>query len=189
MEFYEDEFGRHKGEVSLPDDKPGTWSIEEGDELTEDDLQLELFFDGDEVRPVREGQPMGGQNFGRNNVTTSANDKNNPSQYAGNHNAYFNRTEPMEEHPENSNLRVQDQLGLPDYDKAQPGIFENSNSPKPEPVEKGNGENDRPHKGGDQYQQGTVDDDEPNIAGPNELPDQQKVGEDVDGQDDHHVET
>jgi hypothetical protein len=62
--------------------------------------------------------------------------------------------------------------------------------PKPEKVEKGNGENDRPHKG-DSHQGGKADDDTPNIPGPSELPDQQKVGEDVD--DDtfqrDHIET
>ena len=62
-------------------------------------------------------------------------------------------------------------------------------TPKPDKVERGNGKNDRPHKG-NTYQEGTADDDnQPNIPGPNELPDQQKVGEEVDDDDREHIET
>ncbi|WP_214070746.1 hypothetical protein [Mucilaginibacter sp. dw_454] len=97
----------------------------------------------DDTRPVREGQPMGGQNFGSNNVTSSGDDKNNPSQNAGYSNAYFKRTEPAEEHTESNNFK---------------------------PGEK------------QVYNEGTADNDgeshdKPNIPGPGELPDQQKVGE------------
>ncbi len=58
-------------------------------------------------------------------------------------------------------------------------LFNESEMPKPEKVERGNGENDRPHKS-EPYQEGTADNDgqqETNIPGPIELPDQQKVGE------------
>ncbi len=188
MEFYDDEFGLNRDGLSQTEVKPGGRHVEEGDELTEDDLQLELFA-GYETRPVREGQPMGGQNFGRNNTTSSANDKNNPSRYAGTSNPYFNRTEPMEEHPENSNFKDPDQQGRPDCDKARPDAFRNTAEPKPEKVERGNGDNDRPHKGGDEYQKGTADEEQTNIAGPNELPDQQKVGEDIGEDDRDHIET
>ena len=188
MEFYDDAFGQDRDRLSQTDIKPRTRRVEEGDELTEDDLHLELFADG-ETRPVREGQPMGGQNFGKNNNTCAANDKNNPSRYAGTSNPYFNRTEPMEEHPENSNFKDPDQQGFPDYDKARPDAFRNSAEPKPEKVERGNGENDRPHKGGNEYQQDVTESDQPDIAGPEELPDQQKVGEDVSDDDREHIET
>ena len=151
--------------------------------LTEDDLQSEFF---QNKKPVREGTPMGGHNFGKNNNTSAANDRNNPSQYAGNTNPYFDRTEPMEEHPEDSNFKFPSQQGTPEYDKAMPGFVKNTSEPKPEKVERGNGENDRPHKG-NAYQEGTEDDDNVNIPGPNELPDQQKVGEEVDERD--HIET
>jgi hypothetical protein len=59
--------------------------------------------------------------------------------------------------------------------------------PKPEKTERGNGENDRPHKGDTYYD----DDNEVNIPGPLELPDQQKVGEPDAGNDDErdHIET
>lgn len=71
------------------------------------------------TNPVREGQPMGGQKFGESNNTYAGDDKNNPSQNAGYTNEYFRRTEPSDEHPEDSNFKVKDQEGLPDYDKAQ----------------------------------------------------------------------
>jgi hypothetical protein len=138
---------------------------------------------------IREGQPVGGQNFGKNNNTSAANDKNNPSRYAGNSNAYFNRTEPSEEHPEDSNFKVPKQAGAPDYDKAQAYSAISSANPKPEKVERGDGENDRPHKGDSSYREETGDNDYVNIPGPNDLPDQQKVGEDVPDDDKWHVET
>lgn len=59
------------------------------------------------------------------------------------------------------------------------GLSTESINPKLEKVEKGNGENDRPHKQ-QPYQEGNENNDAPNIPGPEELPDQQKVGEDVD---------
>jgi hypothetical protein len=71
------------------------------------------------AKPVREGQPMGGQKFGESNNTYAGDDKNNPSQNAGYSNEYFRRTEPSDEHPEESNFKVKEQDGSPDYDKAQ----------------------------------------------------------------------
>ena len=64
-------------------------------------------------------------------------------------------------------------------------------TPKPEVPERGNGENDRPHKSDPYYQEGTADNEnEPNVPDPNELPDQQKVGEEQDDPDDKdHIET
>jgi hypothetical protein len=182
-----------KDEVLLNEDvqskqqnvKPNAWRIEDENNLREENLEINLN-GSNTVKPVQEGTPMGGHNFGGNNKTSAANDKNNPSQYAGNTNAYFDRTEPSDEHPENSNFKDQNQQGSPDYSKAQPTSA--AEEPKPEKVERGNGENDRPHKG-DNDQQGTTDDDAPNIPGPGELPDQQKVGEDVDLDDKDHIET
>ena len=136
---------------------------------------------------------MGGQNFGENNNTPSGDDKNNPSENAGYDNAYFKRTEPSEEHPEDTNFRSPEQEGAPNYDKAQPYSNMTTEDPKPEPVERGNGENDRPHKSAD-YVEGTDDSDgeqQTNIPGPIELPDQQKVGEPDPGNtsENDHVET
>ena len=87
---------------------------------------------------VMEGQGMGGQKFGENNLTPAGNDKDNPPQNAGEHNAYFARTQPAEEHPEDSNFKAE-------------------------------GDGKEKNEG------------EPNVPGPNELPDQQKVGEDNNG--------
>jgi len=129
--------------------KPNAYRIEDDDNLEEKDLKTHYLFGDSEMKdtnaPGMEGQGMGGQAFGQNNLTPSGDDKDNPSRNAGKGNAYFNRTQPAEEHPENSNFK--------------PGDDE------------------------DNYQEGTADNDgkgdaQPNIPGPNELPDQQKVGED-----------
>jgi hypothetical protein len=188
MELYDEDLEQNQSGVRETDSKPAAWRAEEGDELTEDDLQRELF-DDDQTKPVREGQPMGGHNFDKNNNTSAANDKNNPSQYAGNSNPYFDRTEPMEEHPENSNFKPPGQEGLPDYDKARPDLSTNSTPPKPEKVEKGNGDNDRPHKGGDDYPNGPAGNEQPNIPGPSKMPDQQKIGEGLEADEREHIET
>ncbi|AYL99166.1 hypothetical protein [Mucilaginibacter celer] len=62
-----------------------------------------------------EGKGMGGHNFGHNNITKAGNDEANPSQMAGNNNAYFNRTQPAEKHPENNNFKVPGQEEEADY--------------------------------------------------------------------------
>lgn len=163
--------------------KPNAWRVDEDDNLEQGDLEGRA---GDaDLNPVREGKPMGGHAFGENNLTPSGDDNNNPSQNAGNSNAYLARTEPSDEHPENTNFKAPGQGGRADYSEAQTISAE---SPKPEEVERGNGENDRPHKG-DTYQEGTADNDGPNFPGPNELPDQQKVAEPINDDDLDHNET
>lgn len=72
-----------------------------------------------QTKPVREGEPMGGQKFGESGNTYAGDDKNNPSQNAGYTNEYFRRTEPSDENTEDINFKVKDQEGSPDYDKAQ----------------------------------------------------------------------
>jgi hypothetical protein len=123
-------------------DKPTAHRVEDDDNLEEKDLKRAYLFGDSKVKstndPGMEGQGMGGEHFGQNNLTPSGNDKANPSQNAGNTNAYFNRTQPSEEHPEDSNFVAPDQQGRPGVNKG-----------------------------------------EPNIPGPNEVPDQQKVGEDI----------
>lgn len=115
-------------------DQPKISRVEDKDDLTEEDLKTNYLFGNGKMKsataPGMESQGMGGQHFGENNLTRSGNDQANPPRYAGESNAYFNRTEPSEEHPENENFKPAEQQG------------------------------------------------EPNIPGPNELPDQQKVGED-----------
>lgn len=191
MEINDKELLNDKDNHSAPETvKPNAWRVDDEENITEEKLERNLYGKSeDNTSPVREGQPMGGQSFGKNSNTPAGDDKNNPSQNAGYGNAYFARTEPSEEHPENTNFTPGTQDGEPDYDKAQPSANISNESPKPEKVERGNGENDRPHKG-NTYQEGTADNEsEPNVPGPNELPDQQKVGEDI-GEDDHdHIES
>ena len=127
------------------DDKPTAYRVDDDDNPEEKDLKTHYLFGEGKMKsvddPGMEGQGMGGEKFGQNNLTPAGNDNANPSQNAGNTNAYFNRNEPSEEHPEDSNFVASNQEGRPGNDGGQP-----------------------------------------NIPGPNELPDQQKVGEDRDDQ-------
>ena len=161
--------------------QPSASRVDDGDELDEKDLQKTfLFGKGENLANPTEGKGAGGDNFGKDNITPAGNDKNNPTQMAGHSNAYFDRTEPTDEHPEDENFTAASQDGSPDYSKAQPHSSMENASPKPEEPKRGDGENDRPHEQ-EAYTEGTADNDsgdETNIPGPNELPDQQKVGED-----------
>ena len=96
------------------------------------------------AKPIREGQPMGGQKFGENNVTKAGNDKNNPAQNAGESNAYFNRNQPAEEHTESNNFKPAEQEGSPDYAKAQTGHSdkESQQSPSEQTYEEGTADDD-----------------------------------------------
>lgn len=170
--------------------QPGGRRIDNGAGLDEEDIKRTFLFGkgGDPANPT-EGKGVGGQNFGQENNTPAGNDKNNPTRMAGHTNAYFDRNEPSDEHPEDSNFTAKYQDGEPDYSKAQPNNTAMENTePKLEKVERGDGENDRPHEQ-EPYYEGTDDNDgtdKPNIPGPNELPDQQKVGEDDEKE---HIET
>ncbi len=158
--------------------QPTAVRIDDDSDLNE--KSLERSFTGKSEKPVKEGTATGGQNFGKNNVTPAGDDKNNPSRTGGYDNDYFARNEPSDEHPENSNFTSANQDGTPNYAAAQ-GSPVTSETPKPEPVERGNGENDRPHEQ-EPYVEGTDDSDGENIPGPGEVPDQQKVGEEVDNE-------
>lgn len=164
---------------------PDAYRVKDENNIEEKDLEKNYLFGKGDFHPnPTEGQGTGGSDFGEQHLTPSGDDKNNPSRNAGYTNAYFARTEPSDEHPENENFKPEYQEGSPDYDKAQP---QSSTEPKPEKVERGNGENDRPDATSP-YREGKQDNDttEENIPGPQELPDQQKVGED-DGEE--HIET
>jgi hypothetical protein len=183
MLYQEDELMNDRDDQSQQEqNKPGGYRVDDDNNVEEKSLHRSFLFGDDKAKPIREGTPMGGENFGKNNVTPAGDDKNNPSQNAGYSNAYFRRTEPLEEHPENSNFKVPDQEGSPDYSKAQPKFEEEGGD-----AESG----DKPKQ--QETQEGTADNDgnngEPNIPGPNELPDQQKVGEDNDDDEKYHVET
>jgi hypothetical protein len=193
MIFNDDKFAgdRDDHQQASANTQPNAYRVDDGENIEEDDLKKTyLFGKGDKTANPTEGKSAGGESFGENNLTPSGDDKNNPSRNAGYNNGYFARTEPSEEHPEDTNFTAGNQDGAPNYNKAQATA---GNEPKPEKVERGNGENDRPHPQ-EGYAEGTDDNDgtgKPNIPGPNELPDQQKVGED-DGNNDRlkqHIET
>jgi hypothetical protein len=103
--------------------KPNVYRDEKTKNQEEKDLKRSFLF-GDTSKganaPGMEGQGMGGHKFGEENHPPTGNDPNNPSQNAGDTNAYLARTKPSEEHPENNNFKVQQQQGEPDYDGAQP---------------------------------------------------------------------
>jgi hypothetical protein len=132
----QDEHAERKGQGNA---KPNAYRVEDGNNLEEKDLKTHYLFGDAKMKspddPGMEGKGMGGQKFGENNLTPAGNDAANPSQTAGENNAYFARRQPAEEHPEDSNFKAK----------------------------------------------GPGNDDKPNVPGPGELPDQQKVGEDNDG--------
>jgi len=121
-------------------DKPNAYRVEDDNNLEEKDLKRTYLFGDAKMKstddPGMESRGMGGQSFGENNLTPAGNVEANPPQNAGEGNAYFRRTQPAEEHPEDENFVARDQEGEPGGNKP-----------------------------------------EPNIPGPQELPDQQKVGE------------
>lgn len=132
-----------------PEKKPNAYRVEDDDNLEEKDLKKTYLFGNAQMKrtdePGMEGQGMGGQSFGSNNLTPAGNDEANPAQNAGEGNAYFRRTQPAEEHPEDENF-------VPATQEGGPGGKEN----------------------------------EPNIPGPQEVPDQQKVGEETTSEQDKH---
>jgi hypothetical protein len=129
-------------------DKPNAYRVDDDKNLEEKDLKRSYLFGDAKMKdinsPGMEGQGMGGQSFGSNNLTPAGNDEANPPEMAGEDNAYFSRTQPAEEHPEDENFVPKDQEGGPGKQKA-----------------------------------------EPNVPGPQELADQQKVGEEDGKQGEH----
>lgn len=102
------------------EEKPRAYHVEDDHNLEEKDLKRSFLFGSDQDanpdQPGYESHGAGGQNFGKTNVTTSGDDAANPSQNAGYSNAYFARTEPSEEHPEDLNFKPADQQGAPHQD-------------------------------------------------------------------------
>ena len=169
------------GNTADQHDKPTAYRVEDDDNLEEKDLRRSyLFGKGDEEKsgdePNMEAEGQGGHKFGEDNNTPSGDDKNNPSQNAGYSNGYFSRTEPSEEHPEHNNFKDPNQLGQPNYSEATGGASTGqSDEENAGPVKEG--ADDNKNESEQSYQEGTADGQDENIPGPNELPDQQKVGE------------
>lgn len=90
--------------------KPNAYRVDDDKNLEEKDLKMHYLFGSAKMKsttdPGMEGQGMGGQKFGENNLTPAGNDEANPPQNAGEDNAYFARTQPAEEHPEDSNFEA-----------------------------------------------------------------------------------
>lgn len=167
--------------------KPNAYRVDDDDNLTEEDLQHGYPTSKDDLQkqdaPGMESRGMGGQSFGENNITPSGDDPANPSQTAGYTNEYFRRTQPSEEHPENNNFKDPSQLGQSNYSAAM-SASQNGRSDEDSGETTTSGEgNPAPSQSPQRYQEGTADDDgkgqdrQTNIPGPNEVPDQQKVGE------------
>ncbi|UOE47107.1 hypothetical protein MTO98_22135 [Mucilaginibacter sp. SMC90] len=185
MELRDDEL--RSDELNRPENeenKPNAYRVDDDNNEEEKDLKRSFLFGNSEMKSPddegMEGKGMGGHNFGQNNITPAGNDKDNPSQMAGNNNEYFNRTQPAEEHPENSNFKDPNQAGNANYGNVI-NVSQNGRSDESE----GQTEtNDKKPNAQQQYEEGTADDDgdseskqQTNIPGPNEVPDQQKVGE------------
>ncbi|MGY3213071.1 hypothetical protein [Mucilaginibacter sp. HD30] len=113
-------------------DAANAYVVKDEDGVEEKDLKRSYLFGDAETKPVREGQPMGGESFGENNVTPSGDDENNPSRNAGYSNAYFGRTEPAEEHPENSNFTPDGENNYQEGTADNDGQYQNA---EPGPVE------------------------------------------------------
>ncbi|MFD0793881.1 hypothetical protein ACFQZX_09640 [Mucilaginibacter litoreus] len=169
-------------------EEPKAYRVNDDDNLEEKDLRKQTFLFGTEEKdgtePGMEANGAGGQNFGESNVTPSGDDPNNPSQNAGYDNEYFKRAEPSEEHPEFQNFKDPNQLGQPNYSEATGAVpTGQSDEENAAPAKEGSDENKNDQN--ENFQEGTADNDGHNtginsdgdVAGYNELPDQQKVGE------------
>lgn len=162
-------------------EQPNAYQVNDEDNVEEKDLRRTfLFGKGDEEEKGKanasEGFGSGGQSFGEVSKTPAGDDPNNPSQNAGYSNAYFSRTEPLEEHPENNNFKDANQLGQPNYAQAADAAKTGQSDDENTGPEKDSDEAEE-NKQDESFQEGTVDGDDVNIPGYNELPDQQKVGE------------
>lgn len=176
--------GNNTGHI---ENEPNVYRVEDDENLTEEDLQRGFPVSKDDMRkqdaPGMEGHGMGGENFGKNNLTPSGDDQANPSQTAGYTNEYFRRTQPAEEHPENSNFTDPSQAGQSNYGQVMDAT--NHTGRSDQQPDKGNQDDQtgqqphpqQPYREGTADNDGTGEDKQVNVPGPNELPDQQKVGE------------
>lgn len=129
--------------------QPGGYRVGDDHNLEEKDLKRSYLFGSSKMRspdePGMEGTGMGGHAFGENNLTPAGNDEANPPENAGEDNAYFSRTQPAEEHPEDENFVVKNQEGSPGLGQLKVEKNEGSTDTRPNPQE--------------EYREGTVDED------------------------------
>jgi len=137
--------------------RPNAYRVDDDKNLEEKDLKTHYLFGEGKMKstsdPGMEGQGMGGQKFGRENLTPAGNDEANPSQNAGEDNAYFARRQPAEEHPENSNFEA----GRPGDDHGKPNIPGQVELPEQQKV--GEDNNDKHPQPQEPYREGTADND------------------------------
>lgn len=168
------------GSTAEQHDKPTAYRVEDDDNLEEKDLRRSyLFGKGDEEKggdePNMEAEGQGGHRFGEDNITPSGNDRNNPSQNAGNSNAYLAKTEPSDE-SSTTNFKDPNQLGQPNYSEANSAASTGqSDEENTAPVKEGSGDSEANPQHPSETEGATQDDDN-SVAGYGELPEQQKVG-------------
>ncbi|HEY9196079.1 MAG TPA: hypothetical protein VIM77_07425 [Mucilaginibacter sp.] len=165
MEFNDQELsnGEDNQAQRQENNKPNAYRVDDDDNLTEEDLQHGFPTSKNDMKkqdaPGMEGHGMGGHSFGENNLTPSGDDPANPSQTAGYTNAYFRRTQPAEEHPENNNFKDPNQLGQSNYSAAM-GAEKNGRSDEDSGATTDSNGNREPFVQSQQpYQEGTADND------------------------------
>ncbi|MEO6521426.1 MAG: hypothetical protein ABIN91_07110 [Mucilaginibacter sp.] len=163
MNLQDEPLANAQGEVQKPtnDTKPNAYRVDDDKNADEASLRKNYIIGGemkDANAPGMEGEGMGGHKFGGTSHPPTGDDPANPSQNAGYTNAYFAKTEPSEEAPENNNFKNEAQQGEPDYQTGN----------KPSPHE--NNEQEIHHESGSSTS------DAPELPGPGEKPEQQKVG-------------
>lgn len=98
--------------------KANAYPVDDDSNLKEENLKKSFL--GGEVKdadaPGMESHGYGGHKFGEDNNTPSGNAPNNPSQNAGDTNAYLARTEPSDEKNDKVNFKSEEQDGEPNYE-------------------------------------------------------------------------
>jgi hypothetical protein len=163
------------------DTKPNAYRVDDDDNADEKSLKRNYIIGGemkDANAPGMEGEGTGGHKFGGHSHPPTGDDPANPSRNAGYSNGYFSRTEPMEESPEKNNFKNQDQQGEPDYQAPKTTTPEQEEEPEQKEAGK-EGNTSEPGKADfkEEDQRGPdYGSNAPEIAGPGEKPEQQKVG-------------
>lgn len=160
--------------------KPSAHRVDDDDNADEASLRRNYIIGGemkDANAPGMEGEGMGGEQFGGTSQPPTGDDPANPSRNAGYSNGYFSRTAPLEEHPENNNFKDQAQQGEPDYQQAQSTTPGRDDEQGQSAGEQGNTSEPGKADFKEEDQKGPdYGSNSPEVAGPNEIPEQQKVG-------------
>jgi hypothetical protein len=157
------------------DTKPSATRVDDDGNADEASLKRNYIIGGEMKNanaPGMEGEGMGGHKFGHENHPPTGDDPANPSRNAGYTNGYLARTEPLQERPEDNNFKAQHQQGEPNYQTAKSPEPNKDNQQEQQNTDgQSNTEHDEQHHHRQDYGS-----DAPEIPGPNEKPEQQKVG-------------